>query len=252
MAGALSKQEDAPEFVILDFQQVSGLDTSAVHGLVKIKKKALEVGTQLALAHVSEEIDRQLHEEKFLDGDAVIEPIFKDADSALEWCEDFLLRTAGFDPSPKALPIDDQLNQVFETKLDVQKFRGYLETIEFSEGDVVSEPGSEQRMLYFIEQGAISIYLDELDGEKHRIRSAGPGSMVGVASFFRQGNVGTLALAIADSHGTAHVLTDAAFERMKSEDPDLALKFQTYALEYVSERLANNLRTLSSILRLEE
>ena len=98
----------------------------------------------------------------------------------------------------------------------------------------------------------ISIYLRELDGENHRIRSTGSGSMVGVASFFRQGNVGTLALAIADSHGTAHVLTDAAFERMKSEDPDLALKFQTYALEYVSERLAKNLRTLSSILRLEE
>ena len=52
--------------------------------------------------------------------------------------------------------------------------------------------------------------------------------------------------------GTAHVLTDVAFDRMKSHDPDLALKFQTYALEYVSERLANNLRTLSSILRLEE
>ena len=65
-------------------------------------------------------------------------------------------------------------------------------------------------------------------------------------------NVGTLALCIADSNGTAHVLTDVAFDRMKSQDPDLALKFQTYALEYVSERLANNLRTLSSILRLEE
>ena len=252
LVGALLREEGAPEFVILDFQQVSGLDTSAVHGLVKIKKKALEVGTQLALAHVSEEIDRQLHEEKFLDGDAVIEPIFKDADSALEWCEDFLLRTAGFDPSPKALPIEDQLNQVFKTKINVHKFLGYLDTIEFSEGDVVSEPGNEQRMLYFIEQGTISVYLAELDGENHRIRSAGSGAMVGVARFFRQRNVGTLALSIADSNGTAHVLTDVAFDRMKSHDPDLALKFQTYALEYVSERLANNLRTLSSILRLEE
>jgi len=85
-----------------------------------------------------------------------------------------------------------------------------------------------------------------------RIRSAGPGSMVGVASFFRQGNVGTLAVGIADSKGNAHVLTDVAFERMKSEDPELALKFQTYALEYVSDRLASNLRTLSLVLRLEE
>ncbi|WP_433989364.1 hypothetical protein SuNHUV7_39220 (plasmid) [Pseudoseohaeicola sp. NH-UV-7] len=252
VAGALSKQEAAPEFVILDFQQVSGLDTSAVHGLVKIKKKALEVGTQLALAHVSEEIDRRLHEEKFLDGDAVIEPIFKDADSALEWCEDFLLRTAGFDPSPKALPIDDQLNKVFKREIDVQKFRSYLETIEFSYGDVVSEPGNEQRMLYFIEQGTISIYLAELDGKNRRIRSAGSGSMVGVASFFRQGNIGPLVLGIADTEGTAHVMTESAFERMKSEDPELVLSFQTFALEYVSERLASNLRTLSSILRLEE
>jgi len=252
VVGGLLREEGPPEFIILDFQQVSGLDTSAVHGLVKIKKKALEVGTQLALAHVPEDIDQQLHEEKFLDGDAVIEPIFKDADSALEWCEDYLLRTAGFDPSPKALPIDDQLIKVFKTKPLVQKFRSYLETIEFSQGDVVAEPGNKQRVLYFIEQGAVSIYLPELDGEKHRIRSAGSGSMIGVASFFRQDDVGTLTLSTADCKGTAYVLTDVAFDRMKFEDPDLALKFQTYALEYVSERLASNLRTLSSILRLEE
>ncbi len=252
VVGALLRKEGAPEFIILDFQQVSGLDTSAVHGLVKIKKKALEVGTQLALAHVPEETNQLLHEEEFLDGDAVIEPIFKDADSALEWCEDFLLRTAGIDPNIKSLLIDDQLEKIFEIKSDVERFRSYLKEMKFAEGDVVSEPCNERRMLLFIEQGTISIYLRELDGENHRIRSTGSGSMVGVASFFRQGNVGMLALAIADSHGTAHVLTDAAFERMKSEDPDLALKFQTYALEYVSERLANNLRTLSLILRLEE
>lgn len=252
VVGSLLCEDGAPEFVILDFQQVSGLDTSAVHGLVKIKKKALEVGTQLALAHVPEEIDQQLHEEEFLDGDAVIEPIFKDADSALEWCEDFLLRTAGFDPSPNALSIDDQLINIFKTKPDAQKFRNYLETIEFSEGDVVSKPSSKKRMLYFIEQGSVTIYLAELDREKHRIRSAGSGSMVGAASFFRQGDVGTLALSVADSNGTAYVLTDVLFKVMKSEDPDLALKFQTYALEYVSERFASNLRTLSLILRLEE
>ena len=252
VVGVLTRESGPPEFVILDFQLVSGLDTSAVHGLVKIKKKALEVGTQLALANVPAEIDQQLHEEEFLDGDAVIEPIFKDADSALEWCEDFLLRTAGIDPSPKALPIDDGLIEVFKARAVVQKFRSYLETTEFSQGDVVSQPGIKQRLLYFIEQGTVSIYLDELDGEKHRIRSAGPGSMVGVASFFRQGNVGTLAVGIADSKGTAHVLTDVAFERMKSEDPELALKFQTYALEYVSDRLARNLRTLSLVLRYEE
>ena len=141
---------------------------------------------------------------------------------------------------------------IFQTKPAAQKFRSYLETIEFSQGDVVSEPGNKQRKLYFIEQGAISIYLDDVDGEKHRIRSVGSGSLVGVASFFRHGNVGTLAVSIADNNVTAHVLTDVAFERMKSEDPDLALKFQSYALEYVSERLASNLKTLSSILRLEE
>jgi len=251
VARGLQRKEGRPDFIILDFQQVSGLDTSAVHGLVKIKKKALEFGTQLALAHVPEDIDQQLHEAEFLDGDAVIEPIFKDADSALEWCEDFLLRTAGFDPSAQALPIDDQLKKIFQNPADIEKFRDRLSALEFSKGDIVLQPGKKQHALYFIEQGSVSIYLDELE-EEHRVRSASSGSMIGVASFFRQGNVGTLARGIAGSNGTAYVLTDAAFNRMKSEDPDLAFKFQTYALEYVSERLASSLRTLSLILRLEE
>ncbi len=249
---ALSGRGGAPEFIILDFQQVSGLDTSAIHGLVKIKKKALEIGTQLALAHVSEEIDRQLQEEEFLDGDAVIEPIFKDADSALEWCEDFLLRTAGYDPSPKTRPIAEQLKSIFRKESQAENFQKFLTAAEFSKGDVLVGLSEEPYGLYFVEEGAISVYLPGSDQEKHRIRSAGPGSVVGIASFFKHGDSRALVTGVADTKGRAYMLTSEAFERMKTQDPDLAMAFQAHALQSVSDRLASNLRTLSLILRLEE
>lgn len=249
---SISKGSKAPAFIILDFQQVSGLDTSAIHGLVKIKKKALEVGAQLALAHVTEEIGRQLHQEKFLDGDAVIEPIFEDADRALEWCEDFLLRTAGYDPNIEAHPIADLLRSVFSDEADARAFQEQLTQVEFSDGDLLVSASDRERRLYFIEEGNVSVYFLGSDQGRHRIRSAGPGSIVGTAGFFRHGDSGSFSTVEADKSGTAYMLDEGSFEHIKSVHPDLAVAFQVYALRLVSDRLASNLRSLSSIMRLEE
>ncbi len=249
---ALSESGSRVSFVILDFQHVSGLDTSAIHGFVKIKQKALETGVQLALTHVSPEINRQFRTEQFADGNAVIDPAFDDADHALEWCEDFILREAGYEPQFGFHPLADQLAAMFETAADHERFASYLKPVEFAAGDFLFHVHDHEKRVFLIERGELTIFMDKADGERYRLRRVGPGSLLGIAGFFRHAAAGALVFAQAETDGRAFALSADAFEGMKVEEPALAMAFQAHVLSFLSDRFANNLHVLEVVLRSEE
>jgi len=238
-------------FLILDFQFVSGIDTSAIHGFVKIKQKALEAGVQLGLSHVSPEIDNLFKSENFADGDAVIDPVFKDVDHALEWCEDFILRDSGYDPKIGIQPLSEKLASIFTTKELRARFVSYLTTIEFSVGDYLFHAHDQKRQIFLIESGELCVLSEVNEEQEFRLRSVGAGSMVGVENFFRHTKPDALDSVRADRDGQAYALSEKAFEKMKKEDSDIASTFQAHVLALMSDRFAENQRALEVILRTE-
>ena len=239
------------KYLILDFQHVTRIDTSALHGFVKIKHQAAERGVQLALTHVSSEIDQQFLAENFLDGNAVIDRVFDDDDHALEWCENSILREAGYDPKLDAHPLADQLATIFDSRVDRETFASYLEPIEFAETDYLFHVHDQERQLFLIERGELTVYVDKGDGAQYRLGRVGPGSMLGAAGFFRHGGADALVSARADTNGHGFTLSADQFSRMTAEHPALALTFQTFILGQLSDRFANNLRVLEVVLRTE-
>ncbi len=247
----LVESDSRVKFVVLDFQHVTGIDTSALHGFVKIKQRAAESGVQLALTHVSSEIDRQFGAEKFLDGDAVIDRVFNDDDHALEWCENAVLREAGYDPALDIHPLADQLATIFGDPVDREAFALYLDPVAFVATDYLLHVHDRERQLFLIESGELTVYLDREDGEQYRLRRVGPGSLLGSAGFFRHGDADALVSARADTNGRAFALSASKFSRMTAEHPELALAFQTFVLGQLSDRYAYNLRVLEVVLRAE-
>jgi len=252
IASRLGESASRVKFVVLDFQHVTGIDTSALHGFVKIKQQAVECGVQLALTHVSPQIDRQFRAEKFLDGDAVIDLVFDDADHALEWCENAVLREVGYEPGLEVHPLADQLATIFETESDRETFALYLEPVEFAATDYLIHAQDHERRLFLIEAGELTVTVDKGDGEAYRLRRIGPGSLLGTAGFFRHGDGAALVSAQADTNGRAFALTAGGFSRMTVEHPKLALAFQSFVLGQLSDLYANNLRVLEVVLRAEE
>jgi SulP family sulfate permease len=248
----LGERASRVKFVVLDFQHVTGIDTSALHGFVKIKQQAADSGVQLALTHVSSQIDRQFSAEKFLDGDAVIDLVFNDADHALEWCENSILREAGCEPELDIHPLADQLATIFETQADRETFALYIDSVEFAATDFLLHARDHERQLFLIESGELTVYVDKGDGEPYRLRRIGPGSLLGTAGFFRHGDGAALVSAQADTSGRAFALSASGFSRMTVEHPKLALAFQSFVLGQLSDLYANNLRVLEVVLRAEE
>ena len=249
IADKLVESASKVKFVVLDFQHVTGIDTSALHGFVKIKHRAAERGVRLALTHVSPKIDQQFRVENFLDGAVVIDQIFNDDDHALEWCENSILREAGYDPKLDSHPLADQLATIFSARADREAFASYLEPIEFVETGYLFHVHDHERRLFLIESGELTVYVDKGDDEPYRLRRVGPGSLLGTAGFFRHGDADALVSARADTNGRAFALSAGKFSRMTAEHPELALAFQTFVLGQLSDLYANNLRAFEVVLR---
>lgn len=234
-----------PTHLILDFEHVNGLDTSALHGLSKLKSLASDRDVALLYCSVPESIIAQFSEQSFLDGNATVELTFESSDEALEWCEDDLLRRAGLNQSPDELTFDYVLRAMLDSEAEMEIFRSVLETVEIDAGQTLSAVGEQHQSLDIVESGHVEV----LARNGARLRRAGPGSLLGVAGFFRPGRQESVATVRAIEPCSIRRLTKDAYLDLIDDHPEVASEIQRYALVVLSDRFQANLSTLERVLR---
>lgn len=136
----------------------------------------------------------------------VMEP---DLDRGIEWCEEQLLADAAAEQDSP---------------------RGVLAQIE----NVLPE------------SSAASVYLDVGEGERHRIRRTGPGTIFGEIGFFL--GAPRTATVIADAPGVVYVLDHIALDRLQADYPHVASAFHQYMIRVLADRLLNTTSTLPAVL----
>ncbi len=124
--------------------------------------------------------------------------------------------------------------------------------MEFTAGAFLFHVHDHEKQVFLIERGELTIFMDKADGERYRLRRVGPGSLLGIAGFFRDAEADALVSAQAETSGRAFALSADAYERMKVEEPALAMAFQAHVLSFMSDRFAKNLHALEVVLRSEE
>ena len=241
----LDDEETIDTHLILDFEHVTGVDTSALHGLAKLKSLTADRGIKLLDCAVPASISAQFRSQTFLDGDASVELEFATSDEALEWCEDDILRGEGIDPGEDEFSFDFMLREMFETDEHMAEFAAMLETLEFAPGSILIESGGEGHYLDIVETGHVEV----LAADGSRLRRAGPGSLLGIASFFRHGAHHSLVTIRAIETCTVRRLTGEAYLDLMFDNPDVAAGLQRHALVLLSDRFDRTLGTLERVLR---
>ena len=252
VSARLEDREKPLRYLVIDFMHVTGLDTSALHGFVKIKQKASDHGVQLVLSGLSEQVRHVFVSERFDDGDAVVDTMFEDIDHALGWCEERLLVDAGVEPQPESHSIDELLAEAFPEAADAARFKSVLQRREVMAGDYLMHEHDHGRAMHFLVQGTMTVSLDKGEGRAYRLRQIGPGALIGAASFFHSDSDESLVTAQADSDATLYTLTMAALGQLQESAPELLSGFQRYLLTYLSDRLASNLELLQATLHTDE
>jgi SulP family sulfate permease len=222
-----------PRFLVFDFRMVTGLDSSAALGFVKIRQLAARHGVYRVFTALRPDVAQQLRQGDCLEAEGSACEVFPDLDRGVEWCENQLLE-AGWSRRRKAVPLVLQLTELFPAPEQAATFMTYLERLHVPAGHTLFQQGEAPDAMYFIESGQLTILL-KMDEWSMRLRTLSAGTTLGEQSFFtRRPHRST---AVAELPSVLYRLSDAAMARLRNESPQTAMVFQEFIIRLLAERL---------------
>ncbi|MGH2678062.1 MAG: SulP family inorganic anion transporter [Actinomycetota bacterium] len=240
--------EGAPlRFLVIDFQRVIGVDTSAGLAFAQAHALAQARGFALVFAGLSPRTRLHLERAGFHERDLPNLKTFSDLDHASEWCEDRLLEEHGVEPAVPPGPFAAQLRDGLGLSVEPGRLMPYLEPVEVGEGEEVIRQGDRADDLYFLERGRLTTVFHGASGETVRLRTMGPGTVVGEVSLYLAG-VRTASVT-AEIPSRLYRLSRATLEDMERRDPEAAADLHRALATLLSRRLSESLGALDSLLR---
>ncbi len=236
----------AVRFLLLDFRQVSGIDSSAVLGFVKMRQLAENEGLGLIFAHTAPAIRSQLEHNGIRESDETLVRWFDELDRAVEWCEDQILEAKGIALEEPHLPLDQRLARIMASD-ETSNLMKYLEKEEVPAGHVLMRQDDPPDDLYLVESGKITVQIELEDGQTARLLTLGAGTAVGQDELYQGSS--RAASVIAEAPSTVYRLSAGALHRMETDEPQLAIALHHFLARTLTERLAAIHRTLQSLMQ---
>jgi SulP family sulfate permease len=246
---ALEADLKSRRFIILDMRRVHTVDVTAAHMLEQIKDMLGERDGCLIFAHIQKNLPSGLDITAYLNqvgltGDESRVRVFGEADAALEWVEDQIIREAA-------------LELAAETTLDlpdIELFRGrkaqtlaaleqHMEKRRFAAGDYLFRRGDTGHELFLIRRGAIRIVLPVNDTQNHHLGTFGRGAFFGEMAFLDGAARSADAIAFTDAE--LYVLSREVFDAFAEEHRKIALAL----MEGIAKVLATRLRYMAAEVR---
>ena len=132
------------------------------------------------------------------------------------------------------------------TNFNTQQWQGlapYLQPTTLAQGQVLFTEGSEDRTMYFIESGTLSVHLEDATG-KLRLAMVGAGSVIGEGAFFSHAPRG--ATVQAASVAKLWALSSIRFSELSHRQPALALGVAMAVGAIMARRMGNRRRRVAS------
>ena len=171
---------------------------------------------------------------------------FPDLDRGLEWCEDKLLEANQREGREPAYSVTEQLTHVIGDRKLAAKLSSYLERVEFEPDAVMIDQGSPSEDMYFIEAGQATVDLKGNDDAHIRLKTLGPGAIVGEVAFYLGGP--RTASVIARTKVAAWQFTQTGLRKVQAEAPDLAVAFHKGMAAILAGRLSSTNRLVQFLM----
>ncbi|MEM0907386.1 MAG: SulP family inorganic anion transporter [Pseudomonadota bacterium] len=220
--------QSQPLSLVLDFRRVQSIDSSAVYSFEKLVQRCQHHGTRIAVTGLSDRLGRASGLSLALArGKAVA---FDDQDEGMEWAEDRLLNTLTFEGDG---PANGKLLSIFKT------LAGHSALVkQLLPGDALVNIGEPSNGYYMVEDGQLAVTIPTQDGKGFRIRTVGPGALIGEVGHYT-GAARTATVAAQTPCQVLH-LTQNALDQLERDDPASASTLHKYAAQYLATRLTEN------------
>ncbi|MCX7024759.1 MAG: SulP family inorganic anion transporter [Spirochaetes bacterium] len=210
-------------FIILDFRRVTRVDVSGVKMLQTIAKKlgAMDIGLLLGSVSGTSGLQLYVNDFKFLGGTGKVKA-FPDADYALEYAEDQVLKEHGEDPANSgSMELEGCLVSYGFDTAQAARLLGYFEGRELKKGSFVFRERSKGTSLYVLTAGLAEAVIAIPEQRRHRrIGTYSPGTMFGETALL-DGGERTMTVRLMEK-SVVHRLSKVKFNLMRKKDPSLA------------------------------
>ena len=237
-----SDTSNSMKYLLSDFRQVTGMDSSAVNSFNKLKIMAENHQFEILLCGLDQDINEQLLIEGIIPDDSNIIQTFVDLDHGLEWCEEQIIQTVLKDSGDL-----DRLRDNSQFRNMLSDISEYLEEQDVSEDMVIIEQGKKAGGIYFLESGHFTVRLDSGKGEQIRLKTLGPGTVVGEVSLYLGSEAS--ASVVTDVDCRIYYLSKENFKKMQLEAPEKTTMLHSYVVKLLSDRLAESNATIQALLR---
>lgn len=245
-------------FVVLDFRQVTGLDSTASLSFAKIKQLARMQQIVLVLTNPSGEgaspVQRNSVAKFFAQMGDIDQGeaektvrIFPDLDRGLEWCENQILLAAGVNLNDDKESLDFHFRSLLPDATNLDGLLKYFERLDVGSGYYLMKQGDPPGDLYFIESGQVTAQLEFPDRNPVRLETMRGGRVVGEIGFYL--NQPRTASVVTDEPSTIYRLSIQTLKHMEQSDPEAASLFHQGMIRLVSERLTHLINTVNALQR---
>lgn len=235
-------QAATTRYLVLDFRQVGGLDSTALLSFDKIRRLAETRGFVLVLTDVNERIRRQLGRAGLSEAAGAVR-FLPDIDRGVEWCEEALWASSPLGRDERAT-LADYLGQIAPREV-VTRLIGTMERATVSPGDHIVRQGEEPDSLFFIESGQVTAQLESPGREPLRLETMRGGRTVGELGFY----LGTRrsAAVVADEPTVIYRLSRARLDELEQDDPEAASALHRVIVHLLGERVLHLMRAVDAL-----
>ncbi|MCE0483565.1 MAG: cyclic nucleotide-binding domain-containing protein [Methylacidiphilales bacterium] len=233
-------------YVILDFQHVSGLDTSGLVSMSKLSRLATKAGFINVAASVPVEIQNSFRNAGLLEEGPGQIRIFRDRDYSIEWCENEILKKELPETRRDVRSLPHILNDFHPWQVKTDALLNYMERLEVDRNHYLILQGDPSNELFFIESGKVKVMVELDNGRTMRIRTMGAGTVVGEIGLYL--NQQRLASVVTEEPCAIYRLKTESLHRMEQEDPALASAFHEFMVRVLAERVTQQNRTLRALV----
>ena len=236
-----SQNEKNLKYLVFDFKQVTGVDSSTINSFNKLRILAELDNFQVLFCNLTPEIISQFEAEGLFADSMDLFLKFDDLDHGMEWCEEQII-------SETTISSNKQKEEIDEIKLFEEKFADlliYFESKDINQNTTFIEQGNDPEGLYFIKSGRVTVELRS-SNNKIRLKSMGTGTVVGEVSLYLKTQA--TASVISNTACKTYFLSHENFEKLNKEDPERAAELHTYIVKLLSDRLAKSNATIQALM----
>jgi len=236
-----SQNEKNLKYLVFDFKQVTGVDSSTINSFNKLRILAELDNFQVLFCNLTPQIISQFEAEGLFADSMDLFLKFDDLDHGMEWCEEQII-------SETTTGSNKQKEEIDEIKLFEEKFADlliYFESKDINQNTTLIEQGNDPDGLYFIKSGRVTVELRS-SNNKIRLKSMGTGTVVGEVSLYLKTQA--TASVISNTACKTYFLSHENFEKLNKETPERAAELHTYIVKLLSDRLAKSNATIQALM----